>query len=242
MDNVISTQVGYVREVSVLTFDCYGTLVDWESGILSALQPVLRLHRAEMPDEEVLTLYGELESEAQRGPYRPYREILSDVVRGFGERLGFEPSPTELQCLVDSLGGWPLFSDTVAALRTLKRSYRLAVISNIDVDLFRLTARSLGVEFDYVTTAQEARAYKPDLRPFELALERIGVPHERVLHVAQSLYHDILPAKKLGLSCVWVNRRSRRAGAGATPPRDAATLPDLVVPDLATLILRMGLE
>lgn len=239
---MISTQVGSLRAVSVLTFDCYGTLVDWESGILSALQPVLRFHGAEMPDEEVLALYGELEPDAQRGPYRPYREVLSDVVQGFGERLGFEPSATELRCLVDSLGAWPLFLDTVAALRTLKRFYRLAIISNIDVDLFRLTARSLGVEFDYVTTAQEARAYKPERRPFELALERIGVSHEQVLHVAQSLYHDIRPAKELGWSCVWVNRRARTAGAGATPPPDKATVPDLVVPDLATLILRMGLE
>lgn len=239
---MISTQLGSLRAVSVLTFDCYGTLVDWESGILSALQPVIRLRRAEMPDEEVLTLYGELEAEAQCGPYRPYREVLSDVAQGFGERLGFEPSPAELRCLVDSLGGWPLFPDTVAALRTLKRSYRLAIISNIDVDLFRLTARSLEVEFDYVTTSQEAWAYKPKLRPFELALERIGVPHEQVLHVAGSLYHDILPATELGLSCVWVNRRARRVGAGATPPRDAATVPDLVVPDLATLVSRLGLE
>ncbi|MFQ5678816.1 MAG: haloacid dehalogenase type II [Gemmatimonadota bacterium] len=229
-----------------LTFDCYGTLIDWETGILGALRPVLSRHGVEMADEELLALYAELEPAAEAPPYRPYREVLVDVVAGIGQHLSFEPSPGELRCLVDSLGHWPPFPDTVDALRLLGGPFRLGIVSNTDVDLFRRTSEHLGVRFDPVLTAQEARAYKPDPRPFELALERIGAPRERVLHVAQSLFHDVIPAKALGLACVWVNRRAGRAGTGATPP--AAVLetgearPDLVVPDLASLVGRLGLK
>lgn len=224
----------------VLTFDCYGTLVDWETGILGALRPILSAHGVRASDERLLALYGELEPEAQRGPYRPYREVLADVVRGFGERLGFRPTAAEARRLADSVGDWPPFPDTVEALRNLKRRYRLAVISNIDADLFRRTAARLEVEFDEVTTAEEARAYKPDLRPFRTALARLAVPRERVLHVAQSTFHDIVPAKRLGLAAVWVNRRAGKRGAGATPPVVRGHRPDLEVPDLATLAGLVG--
>lgn len=212
----------------VLTFDCYGTLIDWETGLLGALRPVVRAHGSELRDEQILALYAEIEPLAQN-PYRPYREVLQEVVRGFGKRLGFQASEAEVSSLPESLKTWGPFPDTVAALRTLKTRYQLAIISNTDDDLFAATAGRLEMGFDEVVTAEQARAYKPSLAPFRLALQRLGVPKERVLHVAQSVYHDVVPAKSLGLATALVRRR----GFGAT--RAMAEQPDVAVPDLSSL-------
>jgi 2-haloacid dehalogenase len=220
----------------VMTFDCYGTLIDWETGIWEALQPVLAGHGIEMGAERALELYGELESEAERGPYHEYHEyraVLRLVLDGIGSRLGFAPSASELEHFSDSVKDWPAFPDSARALRVLKGKYRLAILSNIDDDLFAASALRLETQFDFVVTAQQARSYKPSLNNFHLAIERIALPSSQILHVAQSLYHDIAPAKSLGLSTVWVNRRHGRQGFGATPPAQAH--PDLEVPDLQTL-------
>jgi 2-haloacid dehalogenase len=217
----------------VMTFDCYGTLIDWERGILAAVQPVVGAHGLTVPDGRVLELYADLEAAAEAGPYRPYSEVLAAVVRGLGERLGFRATPAEVARLADSVGEWPAFPDTPAALAALRRRFKLAVISNVDDALFAASAERLGVDFDWVITAQQARSYKPSTRPFRMALERIGGPEERLVHVAQSLYHDHVPAKRLGLDTVWVNRRRGEPGTGATPP--ATAQPDLEVPDLRTL-------
>ncbi len=216
-----------------LTFDCYGTLINWEAGILGTLRPLLAAHGQQPGDDEILQLYSELEPEAQSGDYRRYREVLRDVVRGFGRRLGFTVSPAEADSLPDSLPSWKPFPDTVPALRRLQQRYRLAVISNIDDDLFALTAQHLHVKFDHVITAQHCRSYKPSLNNFRKALARLKLPPERVLHVAESLFHDVAPARRLGLASVWVNRRKARTGAAAT--RLADVRPDLEVPNLTTL-------
>jgi 2-haloacid dehalogenase len=216
-----------------LTFDCYGTLIDWERGILAALRPVLDLHGIAIADDAALELYGELESAAERGPYRAYRDLLATVMDGFGERLGFVPSADERGALAMSVGDWPPFPDTVEALRALTDRFRLVILSNIDDDLFALSARHLGVTFAAVVTAQQVGSYKPDPRNFRTLLARLGTTPDRVLHVAQSLFHDIAPANVLGLTTVWVNRRHDRPGSGATPP--ATARPDLEVPDLRTL-------
>jgi 2-haloacid dehalogenase len=217
----------------VLTFDCYGTLIDWETGILSALRPVAEAHRVDVSDQTLLELYGQLESAAESGDYRPYREILQEVMTGMGKALEFEPTPIELDALANSVGAWPAFADTSSALQELKQRFKLGIISNIDDDLFAASNRHLGVTFDWVITAQQAHSYKPSTHNFRIALERIGLPQERVVHVAQSLFHDHVPAKSLGLTTVWVNRRFGKTGAGATPPANAQ--PDLEVPDLQTL-------
>lgn len=217
----------------VLTFDCYGTLIDWETGIFGALRPILKAHGQTVIDAELLELYSELELQAEQGGFRPYREVLRLVVRGFGERLGFVPSESEVRSLPDSLANWLPFPDTVAALRKLKSRYQLTITSNVDDDLFAATARRLEVQFDHVITAQQARAYKPSLRVFKLAEERIGVKPDQWLHVAQSVYHDVVPAKSLGIATVWVNRPSPRPGAGAA--KAASAQPDLEVPNLKTL-------
>ena len=220
----------------VLTFDCYGTLIDWETGIFGALRPILTAHGRTVTDAELLEFYSELELQAEQGEqaeFRPYREVLQSVVRGFGERLGFVPSESEVRSLPESLANWLPFPDTVAALRKLKSRYQLAITSNVDDDLFAATARRLEVQLDHVITAQQARAYKPSLRVFKLAQERIGVQPTQWLHVAQSVYHDVVPAKSLGIATVWVNRPSPRPGAGAA--KAASAQPDLEVHSLKAL-------
>jgi 2-haloacid dehalogenase len=216
-----------------LTFDCYGTLIDWESGILAALRPVLASYEIELGGEEALALFGELESEIEAGPYRPYRDVLREVLIGFGDRLEFSPVVAQADAFAASVADWPAFPDSAAALARLSARFGLGVITNCDDDLFAASSERLGNPFRWVVTAQQLGSYKPAHRNFELALERIGVPRERVLHVAQSLYHDHVPAHELGIDSVWVNRRSGRAGSGATPP--AAAQPTLEVPDMASL-------
>jgi 2-haloacid dehalogenase len=217
----------------LVTFDCYGTLIDWETGIFSALRPILAGHGKTIEDSELLRLYSELESEAEQGEFHPYREVLQSVVRGFGKILAFHPTESQIRSLPDSLPNWPPFPDTIAALSKLKQRYRLAIISNVDDDLFAATARRLQIPFDYVITAQQARAYKPSPQIFKLAQQRTGVAPGQWLHVAQSIYHDAIPARAMGISTVWVNRPSSRPGSGAA--KAASGQPDLEVPDLKTL-------
>lgn len=220
----------------VLTFDCYGTLVDWESGILAAVRPVLDRRGIPASDDAVLESYASVEAELEEGEYAPYAGLLRSVMAGLARRLGFEPSRDELGCIAESVKDWEPFADTVASLERLRTKYKLAIVSNIDDALLAHTARRLVVPFDFIITAQQAKAYKPSHAVFERALATIALPREQILHVAQSLYHDIAPARALGLSTVWVNRRRGLRGAGATPPADATA--DFEVPDLATLATR----
>ena len=218
----------------VLTFDCYGTLIDWETGIFSALRPILAAHGKSITDSALLELYSDLEVEAERGEFQSYREVLQSVVRGFGQRLGFTPTTAEIRSLPQSLATWRPFRDTVPALLELKKRYQLAVISNVDDDLFASTAPQLKVSFNHVITAGQARCYKPCLEIFKMAVTRIGVPPAYMLHIGQSIYHDVIPAKSLGISTVWVNRPSPRPGAGAA--KAASANPDLEVANLTTLL------
>jgi 2-haloacid dehalogenase len=218
----------------VLTFDCYGTLIDWESGLLSAARPVLDAHGVvDAGDDEILEAYGRHETELESGEYLTYREVLGGALRGVGADLGFEPSEEEVEQFSGSVGDWPPFPDSSEALHRLHQRFRLAPITNCDDDLFAASAKRLGVDFDWVITAQQARSYKPSANNFELAFGRIGVPRERILHVAQSIFHDHVTAKRLGMTTVWVDRRQGRGGSGATPPAEAR--PDLTVPDMRTL-------
>jgi 2-haloacid dehalogenase len=224
---------------TVLTFDCYGTLIDWEAGILQAVRPVLARHAVEAEDRTILETFASLEAKHEENEYIRYEVVLRMVMAEMSLRLGFDASTDDVLSLPRSVAHWKPFPDTVGALRKLKTKYRLAIVSNIDDILLAATARSLEVPFDWVITAQQARAYKPDRRIFDLAFERMGVPRERILHVAQSIYHDIVPARALGLACVWVNRRHGREGTGATRPAEGT--PDLEVPDLRSLVEVIGL-
>jgi len=214
----------------VLTFDCYGTLIDWAAGVSAALQPILTAHDVTIEDEKLFRLYGQFEREVESGAYVQYREVLRRVVRRFGDRFGFSPTNAQADRFADSVGNWPPFDDTNDALRQLSAQFRLAVVSNVDDDLFRDTARHFEVGFDDVITGEQVRAYKPALDPFEATFARLGVPPNRLLHVAQSVYHDVNSAGRLGLSCVWV----RRYGERFDPPTPQ-TDPALTVPDLSSL-------
>jgi 2-haloacid dehalogenase len=222
-----------VDRFDVLTFDCYGTLIDWEAGILAGLHRVLGARAVAADDEDLLQRYARHEAAIEAGDYLRYREVLGRSLRGVCAELGVEPSDDEAAAFGGSVGAWPAFPDSAEALARLASRFRLAVITNCDDDLFAASNRRLGLTFDWVITAQQAGSYKPSHRNFEIAFERIGGPRDRILHVAQSLFHDHVPAKELGLSTVWVDRRHDRPGSGATPPASAA--PDLVVPDMATL-------
>ena len=217
----------------VLTFDCYGTLINWEAGILATLHRVLSAHGKKMDDATLLKLYGDFEQHSEQGKFRPYREVLESVVLQFANELKFTPTAEQVRSLPDSLPTWKPWPDTVAALRQLKTRFRLAILSNVDDDLFAETRPQLEVDFDEVITAQQAQAYKPSLKLFELALSRIQAPAHRVLHVGQSIYHDVIPAQALGLATVWVNRPSARPGVGAV--KSAEAKPDLTVTSLAEL-------
>lgn len=216
-----------------ISFDCYGTLIDWETGILSALRPLLQNHSVDLSDTDLLQLYGELEAEAEAGEYKPYREILCNVVAGIGERLGFEITSAEQNSLPESVSSWRPFPDTIESLRKLHSNFQLAIISNIDDDLFAASARRLDITCDHVITAFQARAYKPSPTIFRLAQERLGISTREWLHAGQSIYHDVIPAKSLGISAVWVNRPSQRPGVGAV--RHAIGVPNVEVTSLKGL-------
>jgi 2-haloacid dehalogenase len=218
---------------STISFDCYGTLIDWEAGILPVLRRLLVNHGQSLSDAEILELYGEFEAAAESGPYQSYREVLQSVVRAFAEQFHFETTAAEIASLAESVHAWPPFLDTVAALRELQKRYKLVIISNIDDDLFAGTRKHLEVEFDAVITAEQARSYKPSINNFQMALRRLAISPNRLLHAAQSVYHDVVPARSLEISTVWVNRKSARPGVGAV--RAWAGKPDLEVPDLASL-------
>ena len=221
-----------------VSFDCYGTLVDCESGICGAVAEVLWAHGVHRSKGEILALFADIEPRVQKSEtYLTYRRVLRRVMAEMGNALGIRCSETELNCLADSLADWPVFPEVREALQALQTRYRLAVISNVDDALFAGTAEALSVDFDAVVTAEQARSYKPSRRNFDLAAERMGVETGAWLHVAESLFHDIGPANRLGIASVWVNREGR---GGGTRRIDAVA--DLVVSDLGELAGLAGLE
>lgn len=207
------------EDFDVLTFDCYGTLIDWETGIATALREALPT-LADRSDDDLVTTFAKYESDAEV-PYQSYRDVLAQCVRAVAAEHGLEVSDEAATRFGGSVADWPAFPDSAEALARLKTRYKLAVITNCDTDLFAASNRRLGVEFDSITTAQMAGSYKPDLNNFHVAFSNLGVPPERILHVAQSLFHDHVPAKELGMTTVWIDRRHDREGFGATPPATA---------------------
>jgi len=229
---------------SHISFDCYGTLIDWESGILAALVPLMARHGIEIDPRRLLEAYAFAEASAEQPDpesgraHRSYRQVLASTTDALGNRLGFVPAEEERGLLADSLPDWPAFEDSVEALRRLGAGHELVVLSNTDRDLFAATQERLDTSFSAVITAQDLEVYKPSLRFFEMAEERLGVPRTRWLHVAQSCYHDIAPAKALGWTTVHIDRRRGQEGTGATPARSAE--PDLRCTSLLELADCMG--
>ncbi|NET44597.1 haloacid dehalogenase type II [Okeania sp. SIO2B3] len=223
-----------LENFEIVSFDCYGTLIDWESGIITVLKNLIANHQINISAQQILEMFAKFESEAEAGEYIKYREVMKQVVEKIGKELNFQPTESELNSLANSIKNWQPFPDTITALQTLKQKYRLAIISNIDDDLFTDTAKHLQIEFDFVITAQQIKSYKPSKNNFEMAIKKMEITPEKLLHIAQSIYHDIVPAKAMGLSTIWVNRRQGKEGFGATLP--ASEKPDLEVPDLKTLV------
>lgn len=224
-----------VSRFDALTFDCYGTLIDWEAGLLDAFRGVLPTHGVSIDDEALLERYAGFEAAAEAGPYLRYRDVLATGLRGVAADLGAVVSDAQAATFGGSVVDWPAFPDSEPALARLNERFRLGVLTNCDDDLFAASNARLGVAFDWVVTAQQVGSYKPAEANFLALFELLGadgVPRERILHVAQSLYHDHAPAKRLGMTTVWIDRRHDRLGAGATPA--AAAQPDARFPDMAS--------
>ena len=222
----------------LLTFDCYGTLVDWEAGIIAAARRVCAAHGVRPGDAAILAAFGDSEHVVQGERYPTYREVLALTLERMGRALGFRPTPAERDAFAASVGDWPPYPDTVDALARLATSYRLGIVSNVDDDLFARTARRLRTDFDWIVTAQQVGGYKPAPAHFTEMAARSGVPRDRTLHVAQSLFHDIAPASALGYATVHVDRPGRAGDTGATPSAQAQ--PDATVTDMAGVARLLG--
>ncbi|MEO3798617.1 haloacid dehalogenase type II [Nonomuraea sp. B1E8] len=218
------------NDFDAISFDCYGTLIDWEAGIATVLRAWAGAHGLRMSDEQLLTAYAAHEAQAEADhPGDLYPRILARAMRGLGAQLGVPVSDAEAESLAVSVPDWPAFPDSAEALERLSRRYRLIILSNVDRASFAGSNKRLGTTFTSVLTAEDVGSYKPDPRNFEALAreaERLGVAEGRLLHVAQSLFHDHVPAKAAGLPTVWINRRHDDAGWGATPEPSAGVAPD----------------
>jgi 2-haloacid dehalogenase len=227
-------------DFKVLTFDCYGTLIDWETGILKALQPLLRKDPQERSREDVLASFARHETAQEaETPEMVYSELLVRVHRRLAEEWGLVASEADHRAFGGSVGDWPAFSDSAAALAYLKQFYKLVILSNVDRRSFDESEKRLGVAFDAVYTAEDIGSYKPDPRNFRYmieALKRAGHTERDILHVAQSLFHDHAPANASGLRSAWIDRRAGAAGSGATPPPAAGVRYDFRFTSMAELV------
>ena len=228
-----------LTDFEALSFDCYGTLIDWETGLLAALEPLLARASPRPEADEVLEAYAEAEGAAEAAhPADPYPQILARCWSALVAQFGAGEDETERERFAQSVGDWPAFPDSPQALARLKARYKLVILSNVDRASFAQSNRRLGVEFDRIITAQDLGSYKPDPRNFEAlvaAVEDMGVPRARLLHVAQSLYHDHVPAKAMGLSTAWIDRRRSKAGGGATLRPEREVRPDFTFHSLGEL-------
>ncbi len=228
-----------LHDFKVLTFDCYGTLIDWESGLYAALQPLLARAAPGLDREAVLEFYGRHESaQEQATPAMIYSDLLATVHRQLAEEWGVAPDPAEDMRFGASVPEWPAFADSPVALAYLKQHYQLVILSNIDRASFAGSNRRLGVEFDAIYTAQDIGSYKPSLANFHYMLARLaerGIEQKDILHTAQSLYHDHGPAKRIGLASAWINRRHDKPGWGATAPPPDGTGYDFEFPSLGAM-------
>ena len=224
------------QKIRLLSFDCYGTLIDWKESVLNILESFFKATPLRFSREELFGAFLLADRKMISDKYLSYREILAEVFELMAEDLRFSIDPASRYLLSDRFSEWTPFPDTVQSLKKLKENYRLAIISNVDDELFSLSNQLLEVEFDYIVTAQQLGSYKPDHRNFKKALEIFNIDPSEHLHVAQSIYHDIIPANQLGLNKAWVNRY------GEPERTDPAEFPDLEVPDLQSLVKILEME
>src|SRR5215470_2526769 len=220
-----------ITDFEAISFDCYGTLIDWEAGLAAVLGPWARSRGVALDDEALLAAYARHEERAESShPREPYPGILRRSLTALGHELGAEVTADDAQRLAGSVPDWPAFGDSAAALASLGRRFKLIILSNVDRASFAGSRQWLGVDFDSVLTAQDIGSYKPSPRNFDA---RLGVAEGGLLHAAQSLFHDHVPAQRAGLRTAWINRRHGRPGWGATPAPPADVAPDWEFPSMA---------
>jgi 2-haloacid dehalogenase len=233
-------------DYEALSFDCYGTLIDWEAGIAGVLGPWAKGHGLTLNDEQLLTAYSAHEATAQaEHPTELYPDILGRSLRALGDELGAAVSDADAAALATSVPDWPAFEDSHDALEVLGRRFRLIILSNVDRASFAASNTKLGVEFASILTAQDIGSYKPSPRNFAALTEearRLEISDGKLLHVAQSLFHDHVPAKQAGLPTVWINRRHDRPGWGATPAPPADVTPYAEFPSMAAFAAAVEAE
>jgi 2-haloalkanoic acid dehalogenase type II len=218
-------------DVDIITFDCYGTLIDWESGITKAFQAEAARSGVELRRADVIGAYMSEEPQVEAGPFQSYREILTETGRRVADRLQWKLGPDRASFLADSLHTWEPFPDTNPALERLATRYQLGFLSNVDDDLLEATRRHFPVQFDLIITAQQVRSYKPGHAHFRKALARVGP--KKLLHAAQSYFHDVVPTRSIGIPVVWVNRKNES-------PAPGGPLPDYEVRNLTGLAELLG--
>jgi 2-haloalkanoic acid dehalogenase type II len=215
-----------VRLFDVVTFDCYGTLIDWEGGIRDAFAALAATTRLRVSPDRAVALYVEIEAAVEAERYQSYRAVLTETARRIAARLGLALPPKRAAFLAESLPSWRPFPDTNPALRRLSDAgYRLGILSNVDDDLLAWTRRHLAASFDVVVTAQQVGSYKPAAGHFTRARALIG--DQRWLHAAQSYFHDVVPARALDIPVAWINRKAETAAGDAKPDRELHTLQSL---------------
>lgn len=226
-------------KIKAISFDCYGTLIDWESGIAEALSAWALRRGARLERASLLVAFSEAEPQVQSAqPRMAYPQVLAEVARRIGRRFELPVTDADAASFAASIARWPAFADTRAALSRLRQRYRLAVLSNVDRQSFSATQKALGIEFDLVCTAGEIGSYKPNPRNFRFLLARLsdlGIAKEELLHAAQSLFHDVQPARAQGIRTAWVDRYGG-AGTGAARAPEGEALPDITVSSLAELV------
>ncbi|HKY05060.1 MAG TPA: HAD family hydrolase [Blastocatellia bacterium] len=214
----------------LITFDCYGTLIDWEGGISTAIGEEAARAGLSVGRDQIIAAYMAEEPVVESQGYRPYREVLAETARRVAGRLGWGLEGSRASFLAESVPSWTPFADTNAALERLARHFRLGILSNIDDDLLAETRRHFTVEFDLIVTAEQVKSYKPGHAHFLEAKSRAG--ESRQLHAAQSYFHDVVPARELGIPVVWVNRNGESVPEGGVRPThevsNLASLADLL--------------
>lgn len=209
-----------LTDFNTLTFDCYGTLIDWESGIFAGLRSLLERVKPELTRDQVLEAHARHESSQQKyTPGKRYQDLLPIVYKRLAEEWGVPFTHEECVAYGQSVRDWPAFPDTVEALQYLKKHYKLVILSNVDNETFTYSNARLKVEFDAIITAEDVGAYKPSPRNFEYMLEKLGergISKDKILHTAESLFHDHKPANAFGLASCWIYRRHAKQGFGAT--------------------------
>jgi len=233
-------------DFDALSFDCYGTLIDWETGIAAVLSPWARRCGLDLDQDQLLAAFAAAEAQSElEHPNELYRDILARSFRTLGGQLNAAVTHEDAAELAASVPLWPAFEDSHDALVVLGERFKLIILSNVDRLSFAGSQARLGVEFTSVLTAQDIGSYKPSPRNFEalgVEIQRLGVSAGKLLHVAQSLFHDHVPAKHAGLSTVWINRRYDRPGWGATPAPPADVAPDWEFPTIAAFADAVEIE